>query len=233
MILRSLNILVILAWAIFLGLLLTYGGNDLVRLIHPRLWWVLGVAVAVLVLFLFSLITPSSKPDPNKSFLLELPSILILLVPIVYFSIAKEARLDGTSIQNRLTQTDNGMYLNNLPSTGLFNESDSTDMLFSKILRQPGKYENKEVEVVCQSFVNDKLPENIAMCYRYIITCCAADALPAFFFLRYQGELEIENDRWIRVNGPLSIIKKSKMEIPTIEVDVLEYVTEPDFPWAM
>jgi len=233
MMLRLLNILLLSAWAIFLAWLLTYGKSDLIRLLHPRLWWVLYIAVLVLMFFLASLIISFGQIEKKKSILFEFPGILILLIPIMYFFIAKEARLDGTSLQNRIIKNDNGVYLNNLPSFQLFDESKSGDMLFSKILREPKEYEDKVVEIVCQSFVDEKLPENTAMCYRYMITCCAADALPAFIFLRHQNELEIENDRWLKVSGPLSIIRNNDMEFPAVQVDSLEYVEEPAFPWAM
>ncbi|MBM9514403.1 TIGR03943 family putative permease subunit [Desulfogranum marinum] len=233
MILRILNSILLSVWAIFLFWLLTFGRSDLVRLLHPRLWWVLGIAAVVLVLFLVSLVIPNRHAKSDKPIFMELPGILILLVPILYFSIAAEARLDGTSLQNRIIQSDNGMYLNSLPSFGIFDEPQSSGMVFSKILRKPKDFEGQQVEVVCRSLVNEKLPENIAMCYRYMITCCAADALPAFIFLSHTSEMKIENDRWVQINGPLSIIKNNGMEFPSVEIESLKYVEEPAFPWAM
>lgn len=231
--LKLLNIILLSVWAVFFVWLLTYGKSDLIRLLHPRLWWVLCIAAFVLILFLISLILPYGHTEKRKSILFEFPGILILLIPFMYFFIAKDARLDGTSLENRIIKNDNGIYLNNLPSFELFEDSRSGDMLFSKILREPKKYEDQDVEIVCQSFVDDKLPANTAMCYRYLITCCAADALPAFIFLSHRNELEIENDRWVKVSGPLSIIRNNDMEFPSVKVDTLEYVEEPAFPWAM
>lgn len=231
--LRLLNLVLLSLWAVFLVWLLTYGKSDLIRLLHPRLWWVLCIAAFVLLLFLVSLIIPYRQPEKRKSILFEFPGILILLIPFMYFFIAREARLDNTSLQNRIIINDDGVYLNNLPPFELFDGSGSGGISFSKILRQPKKYKDQDVEIVCQSFVDEKLPENTAMCYRYLITCCAADALPAFIFLSHQNEFEIENDRWVKVNGPLSIIRNNNIEFPSVKVDTLEYVEEPSFPWAM
>lgn len=230
---RLINIVLLSIWVVFLVWLLTYGKSDLIRLLHPRLWWVLYIATIVLLLFLVSLIIPYGQTEKRKSILFDFPGILILLIPFMCFFIAKGARLDGTSLQNRIIINDNGIYFNNLPPFTLFDESGSGDMSFSKILRQPKKYEDQDVEIVCQSFVDEKLPENTAMCYRYLITCCAADALPAFIFLSHQNELEIENNRWTKVNGPLSIIRNNNIEFPSVKVDTLEYAEEPSFPWAM
>ena len=134
---------------------------------------------------------------------------------------------------NKITQTNRGIFLNTLPSFGIFEDESTTDMSFTKIIRQPEKYQNKEVEIVCQSFVSDKIPENMAMCYRYLITCCAADALPIFVFLKNRSELEIETDRWIKVNGPLALFYNNNMEFISIDTKTIEYVEEPSFPWAL
>ena len=233
MVLRLFNIALLSLWALFLLWLLTYGKSDLIRLLHPRLWWVLSIAVVVLILFLISLIISHGDSEKKKSILLELPGLLILLIPLLYFFIAKDARLDATSLHNRIIKNDNGVYQNNMPNSEIFGLSKSPDMLFSKILRDPAAYENQDVEIVCQSFVNEELPENTAMCYRYMITCCAADALPAFIFLSLSNEQIIENNNWVKVNGPLSIIKNNEMEFGSVEVKSIEYVEEPAFPWAM
>ncbi len=230
--LRLINIVLLLVWAALLLWLITFGKSDLIRLLHPRLWWVLGVAVVVLSVFLLSLII-SYRQTEKKNLIMELPGVLILLIPIMYLAPATEARLDGSSLHNRIIKDDTGTYFNNLPSFEIFKESKSIDMSFAKILREPQEYEDQEVEVVCQSFVNEQLPENTAMCYRYFITCCAADALPAFIFLSHESELEIENNRWIKVNGPVSIIRNNDMEFPSVKVGSFEYVEEPFFPWAM
>ena len=220
-------------WALFLAWLLTYGRGDLIRLLHPRLWWVLCIAVFVLILFLASLLSHHGHTGEKKTILSLLPGIVILLIPLLYYSMAKDARLDGSVLQNRIIQNDDGIYLNNLPPFELFDESSSPDMLFSKLIRDPTTYEDQDVEIVCQSFTNEQLPENTAMCYRYMITCCAADALPAFIFLNHHSSLEVVSDRWIKVRGPVSIIRNNGMEFPSLQVDDLDYVEEPAFPWAM
>lgn len=233
MVLKLIHIVLLVVWTAFIFWLLTMGRGDLIRLLHPRLWWVLAVAIVILLLFLASLIVPGGQSETRNPVLFELPGLMILLIPVLYFSLATNARLDGTTLENRLIQHDNGTFINNLPATGFMGDSEDNTMLFSRILRQPGKYEDKVVEVVCQSFVHEDLPENTAMCYRYLITCCAADALPAFIFLSHDSDLEIKNNRWIQVKGPLSVIKRENMEFPSVNVDSLGYVKEPDFPWAL
>jgi uncharacterized repeat protein (TIGR03943 family) len=231
MISKSLHLAVLAVWTLFLAWLLSFGREELGRLLHPRLWWVLAVAVLALLFFLLSLIFSQGRKDEGKILSFELLNLLILLVPLLYFLPAKEARLDAASLENRLIRDADGLFSNTLPSFGIFGGSDSAEMLFTRIIREPRQFDQQEVEVVCQSFVHEDLPDNTAMCYRYMITCCAADALPAFLFLSHQDQ--IENNRWVKIIGSLSIIERESMEFPSIAVDTLQYVEEPDFPWAM
>ena len=232
MFLKLLKIGLCLAWAVFLAWLLTYGKGELVRLLHPRLWWILGAAIVVLILFLVTLLSSLRIKGESKSLWVEMSSLCILFIPFLYFYLAKDARLDETSLQNRIIQNDDGVYLNLLPTFGIPEGSESEGMIFMKILRDPESYSGTEVEVTCQSFVSDTLPENTAMCFRYMITCCAADALPAFIFLQHEEE-SIENNQWIKVRGPVSIIENNGMKFPSVQAEEINYVEEPDFPWIM
>ena len=133
MALRLLKIILLFLWAFFLFWLLTYGKSDLIRLLHPRLWWVLLIASIVLLLFLATLCRSQARMNNGKSLLLEVPGLLILLVPILYFTIAQDSRLDSTSLQKRIIRDENGAYLNNLPNFEAFGLPDSPNMVFSSI----------------------------------------------------------------------------------------------------
>lgn len=232
MILSWFKILVLVVWLLFLGWLLSYGKNDLVRLLHPRLWWILYAAFWVLLIYLVAF---WRKGDwgKQKGSLLELPGLLILLVPVLYFLHAKDARLDGATLQNRIIANDNGIYLHVPPFLPGAGDGSADEMVFSKIFRDPKEYLEEEVEVVCQSFVHEDLPENTAMCYRYLITCCAADAMPIFLILKETEGHALENDRWVKVTGPLSLHHNNGVDFPAIRLKKAEYVKEPSFPWAM
>lgn len=233
MVLRLLHIAMVTVWALFLGWLLSFGRDDLMRLIHPRLWWILGVGVVVLCLFLISLVKSLPKAPGAKSAFLELPSLLVLLVPLAFFMLAKDARLGGVAAENRFAKTEDGMYVNTIPPAELLEETETDSLSFSKVVRQPEAYVDRDVSIVCQSYSSEKLPENTMMCYRYLITCCAADALPVFIFLTDLDGRQIDLHQWIEVKGPLSIEEKFGKEFPTVKLDSFEYVEEPDFPWAL
>lgn len=86
--------------------------------------------------------------------------------------------------------------------------------------------------MVCQCWVDERLPDNLIMCYRYLIICCAADARPVFIFVKPPKDTTVETDKWLRVKGTVSLTEEAGMEVPTIAPDSIIYVEEPTFPYT-
>jgi putative membrane protein len=74
------------------------------------------------------------------------------------------------------------------------------------------------------------LPKNNVICYRYLITCCAADAHPLFIVLQRPKGLAIENDAWISTRGKITLIQKHNQSSCPGNKDA-RYVNEPAFPY--
>ena len=87
--------------------------------------------------------------------------------------------------------------------------------------------------MVCQTLVDRRLPPNIVMCYRYLMNCCAADALPLFLFIKHQEGAEIANDQWIHAKGTVGIQKNEGIEVPVLELQRMVAVEEPPFPFLL
>ncbi|MFN2354075.1 MAG: hypothetical protein ABR512_06085 [Desulfopila sp.] len=219
-----------LVWLLFFFWLLTWGREELASLLHPRLWWVIGTAFFIILVFLLNsvLFEKSSSGERSLSYLC---SLVILLVPLGFFLVAKDAEFDAASLEKRGLQGETGFLQGNMPLGVNDERYGNSNITFSKLLRKPHSYAAQEVEIVCRTFVDEKLPENTAMCYRYLMTCCAADAIPLFVFLMHPDTLEIDNDRWITTSGTVAVIEKNGVQVPQLEITSFEYTEEPAIPW--
>lgn len=220
-----------LIWLLFFFWLLTWGQDELVRLLHPRLWWVVGAAFLIIFMFLLnSVIFESSSTEEGS--LSSFCSLIVLLVPLAFFYIAKDAEFNAASLQTRGLQSEEGFFPRSIPRNFEDERFGNSSITFSKLLREPEEYAEQELEIVCRSFVDEKLPENVAMCYRYMMTCCAADAVPLFVFLMHSEGLVIENDRWIRTSGTVGVIERNGVQVPKLDITSFEYAEEPAVPWV-
>jgi uncharacterized repeat protein (TIGR03943 family) len=233
MILHLLKAITLLIWAAFLFWLFFAGQDHLIRLLHPRLWWLVFSGAIIFLLFLVLHISRKPAPQNKNETLLRLPAIVLLSLPLLFFFQAKDARFDQRTFMNRGLQGDHGFIQGGIPKVpGEKRTVQKSEISVMDLIREYDKYQDSEVELVCQTFVDSRLPANLSMCYRYLITCCAADAMPAFIFLRHPETLAITNDAWVKVKGHVALIESQEATVPALEIKTVTYVEEPDFPWV-
>ncbi len=226
------------AWSLFLVWLIAFGRSDLGRLLHPRLWWLVVCGATIFLIFIVRQAIgfarrPTISEDPW-----QWPSLLILLLPLLYFSQIPTARFNNDTFKTRNLSTANNSFQkeelveNPEPDTIPTLPADQPrEVGLMKLYTEQEKFLGKEVSVVCQTFVDDRLPENTAMCYRYMIACCAADARPLFIFLQHPKNLAIKNDKWIKIQGKMTLITNQELTVPALVVEEVDYVAEPAFPF--
>ena len=196
------------AWSLFLVWLIAFGRGDLARLLHPRLWWLVVCGAIVFLIFLARQTIGLSRHPTISENTWQWPSLLILLLPLLYFSQIPAARFNNDTFKTRNLSTANDGLQEEKPmdkpepgTIPAIPTDQPGEVGLMKLYTEQQKFLGKEVSVVCQTFVDDRLPENTAMCYRYMMTCCAADARPLFIFLQHPKTLAIKSDKWIKTQG--------------------------------
>jgi len=205
--------------------------------LHPSLWWLVGSGAVILLLFLMVNLKRQVIESRQGSFWMQLPSLLILLLPLLYFTHAQSARFNSSTFATRSLQTETGFIQGSFDERVAAEireyEKENKEVVLTELFMNAKKYTGKEVEVVCQTFVDERLPDNLVMCYRYLMTCCAADARPIFIFIDPPADTDVENDKWIKVKGTVSTVTGTPgMEVPAIIADSILYVKEPRFPYV-
>ncbi|AGF77605.1 TIGR03943 family protein [Desulfocapsa sulfexigens DSM 10523] len=224
-------------WALFFCWLVTLGQKNLAMLLHPSLWWLVASGTVILILFLLVTMKRQIAESRQGSLAIQWPSLLILLLPLLYFTQVQSARFNSSTFTSRILQTEDGFF------QGSFDEQVAAEIRayekankevgLTELLMHAEKYTGKEVEVVCQTFVDGRLPDNLVMCYRYLMTCCAADARPIFIFIDPPEGTNVENDKWVKVKGTVTTVTGTPgMEVPAVIPDSILYVKEPKYPYV-
>jgi putative membrane protein len=238
MVLNGLKILTLAAWSLFLVWLIAFGRSDLGRLLHPRLWWLVVCGAIIFLIFLVRQTIGFARRPTIVDNRWQWPSLLILLLPLLYFSQIPGARFNNDTFKTRSLSTVGDSFQKEEPvgdpGPGIISAVPTDqpgEVGLMKLYTEQEKFLDKEVSVVCQTFVDDRLPENTAMCYRYMITCCAADARPLFIFLQHPETLTIKSDKWIKTQGKMTLIKNQELTVPALVVEAVDYVAEPALPF--
>ena len=224
------------AWAAFFLWLFAFDQPALARLLHPRLWWLVLGGAMVLVLFCGIALGRLTAPRPVGTLRWTWPSYLVLLVPLIYFWPMQSARFDSKTFLDRSTPMDTtASALDDAAAPDQAERTDASGLVeasFGQIVFNPQQYAGRKVEVVCQTLSDERLPNNQLICYRFKITCCAADALPVFLLVEKQGLLAPANDSWVRIQGILSTHKVNGISYPLIHADGMQTEKEPTFPFV-
>ncbi len=219
------------AWIVFLVWLVSLGQPHLGRLLHPDLWWLVYTATAVMALLLAAGCRRLALGGSGTALRWQWPSLTVLLLPLLFFIQVRDARFDDVTFTYR-SLSDSGVLQQGklqAPQEGKL-EADGTTSLLS-LAFDTASYVGKDLAVSCQVLVGEGFPADTAVCYRYRMTCCAADAQPVFIYIEHGRTENLEDGRWVRARGTMSIREQNGLELPWMTVSSWEYIEEPEIPF--
>ena len=235
---KILQCLLLALWAGFFLWLIVFGQIHLARLLHPKLWWLVVCGAVVLLLFLVVNWNRPAATVQGESLRWRWPTFLILLLPLLYGIMLPTARFDGQTFAHRVVQVSDGASVQS-GQAGQADEEEGeegeggeiSEVPLTRLNAEAARYAGKNVEAVCQVLRDQQLPEDLMICYRFVITCCAADARPVFVFVKKTDQPFPEKDTWVRVKGRLDLYENRGFTIPMITVGTLTVEKEPAFPF--
>jgi putative membrane protein len=80
-------------------------------------------------------------------------------------------------------------------------------------------------------FHSRRLADDQAMLFRFLMTCCAADAQPMTLILEHPDARGFDEDTWLRVTGVAEIRKIRGARRAILIADTLEQIAEPAEPY--
>ena len=221
-------------WTGFFAWLTTAGQQYLARLLHPKLWWLVICGAIVLLLFLVVNLRRPRASSGQVSLWWRWPTLLILVVPLVYCTMLPAARFNSQTFARRALQDAEGVAAPGFVAPqGEESEAEkgATEVSLTRLNAEAASLAGQEVEAVCQAMSDAQLPAGLIICYRFRITCCAADAQPVFIFVEKKQGAVPANDAWVRARGRLSVYAHRGYAIPLITAESITSEKEPAVPF--
>ena len=153
---------------------------------------------------------------------------LILILPVGFILMAGDNTLGEYALRKR------GMAPPDLGGTESTpaDPSDVTDadgnISISQLVMQFERFEGQQVQI--EGLFADRVAEHdeLSAVYRYLITCCAADAQPVGVFMDHNPELDLKNNDWVRVSGRVNQKTLDGYQVIFMAVDEIKGVEKPD-----
>ncbi len=248
------RVVVIFVWAyVLLGLL---ENQRYTAFLRPQLGWLLGGAVMLLVVFLIAEI---GRPREEERDLMLLVPATIILTPLLFLRIAQGGSLDRYAFQKRAvgifalsnlnnqkkekkvkekpviddgpkaSQQVNGKVKNDTVKT----LSETFAVSHLELYEIPKMYEGKEISVIGMVEIDKEIQKqfgnNSWVLFRFVVTCCVADAQPLSVLVESSSVPLIGNDStWVRIRGRFSVKREGKVEIPFVKASEVHAIKKPD-----
>jgi uncharacterized repeat protein (TIGR03943 family) len=242
-------IAIMLAWIAAYTLLLT--GDRYVLFIEKDLKPLLIIALVVSVLFSISLIVKPSGRSNGKSPLAILFNTGLLLLPLIYMYSVPSNGLDSYARMHRVPYVESTLHDKGRPATGRdtsyrlpdndFSADENTgfvyDVNLTEIETGIDSLAGRNIRTIGRVSRDTVLPDGYFFVFRFVITCCAAHAMPMSLpVVENDMTSSIPNDAWIEITGTvypekMNIGKFVFDSIPVIYSEKVRKIEAPQNPY--
>ncbi len=231
-------------WTVALAYLLV--SRQYMDFLRPEFGLLLALAQFVTMGFMFSALF--NRHTHGKG-LLGITQSLVLITPLVYLAIMPETMLGRAAFNTRFVgstgisgMADAGYDGTIRAPTAEGPTKENRDGAPPKpvptileIFENPHDYVGHRVTVVGMILRDDNLKQyyggHDTAVYRFLINCCAADALPLAIAVESTNAAAFDKDQWVQVNGIFEIRSAGGQNVPFFAEADITAVGTPEVPY--
>lgn len=228
-----LRLLILGVWIV--GLIWLLGGARYQMFIQARLWPLFVGAIALLMLFFAAAYARAGRPASHGSGGWERGGqVALLLLPLIHMLVgAASGGLGSDAFRQRSVAGQSGPGLGT-PARQRAPEYSSeavNEVTLLQLASDMEQLNGKRVTVVGRVYHPGDLPPDVFVLYRFIIVCCAADAIPIGAMIRHDDAGRMEPDLWLRVEGLLEAQAIDGDPAPFVVAEKAEPIDPPTNPY--
>lgn len=246
---RRLHPAVFATWTGFLVYLLA--SRRYVAFLRPEFGLLLAVAHFIAMGFMLAAMVRPRAAEIDTSAILR---ALVLLVPVLYFAAMPDTILGNQAFKKRFFGTNNGV-IGQSPPTMFSPQGSETnpgimmpteelegireiapqERTILDIFLNSNFYKGQRVIVTGMILRDEQLKPHFGgrdtAVYRFLINCCAADALPLAIALDSDLADAFANGQWVQVDGVFDFLQIDGKLVPIISKPRIKMVKAPAVPY--
>jgi uncharacterized repeat protein (TIGR03943 family) len=246
---RWLHPVVFAIWTGFLIYLLA--SQRYIAFLRPEFGILLAVAHFIAMGFLLAAIF---RPKTTGMGLPAILRALVLLVPVLYSMAMPDTMLGNQAFKKRFIGIHNGAISWQEQSTPFSKEAENNpnlaaptgeiegaqhevplELTILNIFRNPNLFKGKRVIVTGMILHDGQLKPHFGgrdtAVYRFMINCCAADALPLAIALDSDQADAFANDQWVQVDGVFDLQQINGKPVPIFSKTQIKPIEAPAVPY--
>jgi uncharacterized repeat protein (TIGR03943 family) len=233
-----------LFWAWLLGGLLMPGSGGsptLHSFLKPDLWWLVALGSIISALFfLVSLPRDRHTHSHVNSRMGGLMKPLLLLAPVPFILAFGKAEYGSDALGARLTmrRTRQAGYSTSAEAEALeagpppdTAEESAYRANLMELLYAPESLSGRRVKTTGMMYQGSDIPEGHLYCFRYVMVCCAADAVPVGVFIEKPDSVAFKKDAWYEIEGTVHPDSLDGYYVVKLDDAVMRPVPKPETTW--
>jgi len=248
-IMRWLHPVVFAVWTGFLIYLLA--SRRYVAFLRPEFGILLATAYFIALGFMLTAIIRPQTAQMNLPALLR---AMVLLVPVLYSMAMPDAMLGNQAFKKRFIGTGSDIVSRQVPSTPSSREPDNhsdfvpapeenviagqakpRELTILDIYLKPEFFKGQQVTVTGMILRDEQLKDHFGgrdtALFRFLINCCAADALPLAIVLDSDQANAFEKNQWVQVEGLFDLLQSGGKPVPIILKPLIKPIEAPAVPY--
>ena len=232
---NQLRLFVFTIWSAGLAALLLLGRYSL--FIRAQLWPLLLGTLLMFVLFLVAMGIRRRRGASATA--AAWARSLLLLLPLAYvfplMSRASASGLNSFALQKRSLGLSSGLDSSfesangPLPTSSVNAEGETVSI--GVLARHFRKLSGKHVITDGRIYHDDSVAGGQLQIYRFVVVCCAADAMPVQVVVKGADSAAFKNDQWVRVEGTVGSMQQDGAAVPVINATRVIPIAAPPEPY--
>ncbi|MFH2092763.1 MAG: TIGR03943 family protein [Pseudomonadota bacterium] len=191
----SMPFAVMAAWVITSGVLIY--NNRYYLFLKPQFGILIYLSLFICSLFAVSFLFSKTKHHAQDSMIKG----MITLLPIAFIFAAGDNTLGSYALSKRTMAAPLKTTRMTAPEAIQKKAAETLDMSIPRLTQEWDTYKGSKVSVEGLFYEPVGKNKDMAIVFRYLITCCAADAQPIGLVIKKDNNLQIKNNDWVRVTG--------------------------------
>ncbi|MBU1340487.1 MAG: TIGR03943 family protein [Proteobacteria bacterium] len=191
----SVPLAVMAAWVFAFGFLIY--NNRYYLFLKPQFGILIYISLFICSLFALSFLFSGTNHHVQDSMIKG----MITLLPIMFILAAGDNTLGSYALSKRTMAAPQKAIQMSAPEAIKEKTSDPLDMTISRLTQQWDTYKGSKVSVEGLFYEPVGKNKDMAIVFRYLITCCAADAQPIGLVIKKNNIQQIKNNDWVRITG--------------------------------
>ena len=195
--------------------------------LQPKLWPLLILALILLLSFIAALISQFSRKSGRVLKFEQWLQAAILFVPVLFLWAIYGQSLGSHALSKRTLDTDQPFSISEIRPQRSSPATDGKTLSLLEIIKNAEQFNGKRVATEGMVYRGGHSDRNRFRLFRFVIICCAADALPLVIFVKSKIAEKFDNDVWVRVEGIFKLETVKGRQISSIAADSVRPIPAP------